>query len=74
MKPFPHKEVNAIDHEMCELRDEISKLKIALQNSQSCLNALYQKKKDLIADASAEGNLFEQMFGTDTPLAETYGG
>lgn len=74
MKPFPHKEVNAIDHEMCELRDEISKLQIALQNSQSCLNALYQKKKDLIADASAEGNLFEQMFGTDTPLAEIYGG
>jgi len=74
MKPFPHEQINAIDHEMCDLRMEISKLQIALQNSQSCLNALYQKKKDLIADASAEGDLFEQMFGTDTPLADMYGG
>ena len=68
MKPFPHKEVNAIDHEMCELRDEISKLQIALQNSQSCLNALYQKKQDLIADAN-NVDLFD-----DTPLADMYGG
>jgi archaellum component FlaC len=74
MKPFPEQEVNAIEHEMCDLRDEVSKLRIQLENAQNCLNALYQKRQNLITDAR-EGNLFEQMFGTDTPMAEeVYGG
>ena len=74
MKPFPEQEVNAIEHEMCDLRDEVSKLRIQLENAQNCLNALYRKRQELITDAR-EGNLFEQMFGTDTPMAEEiYGG
>ena len=74
MKPFPYQQVNAIEHEMCDLRDEVSKLRIQLENAQNCLNALYQKRQELITDAS-EGDLFEQMFGTDTPMAEeVYGG
>lgn len=85
MKPFPEKEVSAIEREMCDMRDEVSRLRVQLENAQSCLNALYRKRERLIADASApEGNLFEQMFGetvsvpsiyTDTPMAEeVYGG
>ncbi len=76
MKPFPYTEVNAIEREMCDMRDEVTKLRIQLENAQSCLNALSCKRKQLITDASApEGNLFEQMFGTDTPMAEeVYGG
>ena len=76
MKPFPYQQVSAIEHEMCDLRDEVSKLRIQLENAQNCLNALYRKRQELITDASApEGNLFEQMFGTDTPMAEeVYGG
>ena len=76
MKPFPYQQVNAIEHEMCDLRDEVSKLRIQLENAQNCLNALYRKRQELITEASApEGNLFEQMFGTDTPMAEeVYGG
>ena len=74
MKPFPYQQVNAIEHEMCDLRDEVSKLRIQLENAQNCLNALYQKRQELITDAS-EGDLFEQMFGTDTPMFdEVYGG
>lgn len=83
MKPFPHTEVNAIEREMCNMRDEVSRLRVQLENAQSCLNALYQKREDLITEAR-EGNLFEQMFGetvsvpsiyTDTPMAEeVYGG
>ena len=74
MKPFPEQQVNAIEHEMCDLRDEVSKLRIQLENAQNCLNALYRKRQELINDRS-EGNLFEQMFGTDTPMAEeVYGG
>ena len=74
MKPFPYQQVNAIEHEMCDLRDEVSKLRIQLDNAQNCSNALYQKRQELITDAS-EGDLFEQMFGTDTPMAEeVYGG
>ena len=74
MKPFPYQQVNAIEHEMCDLRDEVSKLRIQLENAQNCLNALYRKRQELINDCS-EGNLFEQMFGTDTPMAEeVYGG
>ena len=68
MKPFPHEQINAIDHEMMELRDEVSKLQISLKNAQDCLNALYQKKQDLIADAN-NVDLFD-----DTPLADMYGG
>ena len=76
MKPFPEQEVSAIEREMCDMRDEVTKLRIQLENAQSCLNALYRKRKQIITDASApEGNLFEQMFGTDTPMAEEiYGG
>ena len=76
MKPFPYQQVNAIEREMCDMRDEVSKLRIQLENAQNCLNALYRKRQELITDASApEGNLFEQMFGTDTPMFdEVYGG
>ena len=83
MKPYPYTEVNAIEREMCELRDEVTSLRIQLENAQRCLNSLYRKRQDLI-NFSREGNLFEQMFGedvkvpsiyTDTPMAEeVYGG
>ena len=74
MKPFPYQEVNAIEREMCDLRNEVTSLRVQLENAQSCLNALYRKRQMLINDRS-EGNLFEQMFGTDTPMAEeVYGG
>ena len=74
MKPFPYQQVTAIEREMCDMRDEVSKLRIQLENAQNCLNALYRKRQELITEAS-EGNLFEQMFGTDTPMAEeVYGG
>ncbi len=76
MKPFPYTEVNAIEKEMCDMRDEVTKLRIQLENTQRCLSSLQRKRKNLIDDASApEGNLFEQMFGTDTPMFdEVYGG
>ena len=77
MKPFPYTQVNAIEREMCDMRDEVTKLRIQLENAQSCLNSLYRKRQELITEASAPegGNLFEQMFGTDTPMAEeVYGG
>ena len=74
MQPFPHTQVNAIEREMCDMRDEVSRLRVQLENAQSCLNALYRKREELITEAR-EGNLFEQMFGTDTPMAEeVYGG
>lgn len=83
MKPYPYTEVNAIEREMCELRDEVTSLRIQLENAQRCLNSLYRKRQDLI-NFSREGDLFEQMFGedvkvpsiyTDTPMAEeVYGG
>jgi hypothetical protein len=83
MKPYPYTEVNAIEREMCELRDEVTSLRIQLENAQRCLNSLYRKRQMLINDRS-EGGLFEQMFGedvkvpsiyTDTPMAEeVYGG
>lgn len=83
MKPFPYTEVNAIEREMCELRDEVTSLRIQLENTQRCLNSLQRKRQMLINDRS-EGGLFEQMFGedvkvpsiyTDTPMAEeVYGG
>ena len=74
MKPFPYQEVNAIEREMCDLRNEVTSLRIQLENAQNCLNSLYQKRQELINDRS-EGDLFEQMFGTDTPMAEeVYGG
>ena len=74
MKPFPYQQVNAIEREMCDMRDEVTKLRIQLENAQNCLNALYRRREQLINDRS-EGNLFEQMFGTDTPMAEeVYGG
>jgi len=83
MKPYPYTEVNAIEREMCELRDEVTSLRIQLENAQRCLNSLYRKRQMLINDRS-EGDLFEQMFGedvkvpsiyTDTPMAEeVYGG
>ena len=74
MKPFPYQQVNAIEREMCDMRDEVTKLRIQLENAQNCLNALYRRREQLIKDRS-EGNLFEQMFGTDTPMAEeVYGG
>jgi hypothetical protein len=74
MKPYPYQEVNAIEREMCDLRNEVTSLRIQYENAQSCLNALYRKRQMLINDRS-EGDLFEQMFGTDTPMAEeVYGG
>ena len=74
MKPYPYQEVNAIEREMCDLRNEVTSLRIQLENAQNCLNSLYRKRQELINDRS-EGNLFEQMFGTDTPMAEeVYGG
>ena len=74
MKPYPYQEVNAIEREMCDLRNEVTSLRIQLENAQRCLNSLYRKRQMLINDRS-EGNLFEQMFGTDTPMAEeVYGG
>ena len=83
MKPFPHTQVNAIDREMSDMRDEISKLQMKINAAQSCLNALYQKRQDIITEAR-EGDLYEQMFGEkaktlwdhlDTPMAEEiYGG
>ena len=83
MKPFPYTEVNAIEREMCDLRNEVTSLRIQLENAQRCLNSLQRKRQDLI-NFSREGNLFEQMFGedvkvpsiyTDTPMAEEiYGG
>jgi len=74
MKPFPYQQVNAIEREMCDMRNEVTKLRIQLENAQNCLNSLYRKRQELINDRS-EGNLFEQMFGTDTPMAEeVYGG
>jgi len=62
MKPFPYTEVNVIEREMCDLRDEVTRLRIQLENAQSCLNALQRKRTELINDRS-EGDLFEQMFG-----------
>ncbi len=74
MKPYPYQEVNAIEREMCDLRNEVTSLRIQLENAQNCLNSLYRKRQNLINDRS-EGNIFEQMFGTDTPMAEeVYGG
>jgi len=64
MKPFPYTQVSAIEREMCDMRDEVSRLRVQLQNAQSCLNALQQKRTDLITEAR-EGDLFEQMFGDD---------
>ena len=76
MKPFPEQEVSAIEREQCDLRAEISSLRIQLENAERCMISLERKRQNLIDDASApEGNLFEQMFGTDTPMAEeVYGG
>lgn len=74
MKPFPHTQVNAIEREMSDMRDEISKLQMKLNAAQSCLNALYQKRQDLITEAR-EGNLFEQMFGEDSAfMDDNFGG
>lgn len=83
MKPYPYTEVNAIEREMCDLRDEVTSLRIQLENAQRCLNSLQRKRQDLI-NFAREGDLFEQMFGedvkvpsiyTDTPMAEeVYGG
>ena len=83
MKPFPEQQVSAIEREQCDLRAEISSLRIQLQNAERCMIALENKRQNLITDAR-EGDLFEQMFGetvsvpsiyTDTPMAEeVYGG
>ncbi len=83
MKPFPEQEVSAIEREQCDLRAEISSLRIQLENAERCMISLERKRQNLITDAR-EGNLFEQMFGetvsvpsiyTDTPMAEeVYGG
>ena len=66
MKPFPYQQVNAIEREMCDLRAEVSSLRIQLENAQRCLNSLQRKRQDLI-NFSREGNLFEQMFGEVWP-------
>ena len=64
MKPFPYTEVSTIEREMCDVRDEVSRLRRQLFNAESCLNALQQRRKDVITEAR-EGDLFEQMFGDD---------
>ena len=87
MKPFPYQEVSSIEREQCDLRAEISSLRIQLENAERCMISLERKRQNLITDAR-EGNLFEQMFGkeentlwdhldrmNDTPIAEeVYGG
>ena len=83
MKPFPEQQVSAIEREQCDLRAEISNLRIQLENAKLCMMSLERKRQDLITEAR-EGDLFEQMFGetvsvpsiyTDTPIAEeVYGG
>lgn len=74
MKPFPHTQVNAIEREMSDMRDEISKLQMKLNAAQSCLNALYQKRQDIITEAR-EGDLYEQMFGEDSAfMDDNFGG
>ena len=56
------------------MRDEISKLQMKLNAAQSCLNALYQKRQDLITEAR-EGDLYEQMFGEDSAfMDDNFGG
>ena len=62
MKPYPYQQVNAIEREMCDLRNEVTSLRIQLENAQRCLDSLYRKRQMLINDRS-EGDLFEQMFG-----------
>jgi hypothetical protein len=37
MKPFPYQQVNAIEREMCDLRAEVSSLRIQLENAQRAL-------------------------------------
>jgi len=64
MKPFPQSEVSAIEREQCDLRAEISSLRIQLENAERCMNSLERKRQNLITDAR-EGNLFEQMFGKE---------
>ena len=74
MKPFPYAEVSAIEREQCDLRAEISSLRIRLENAERCMISLERKRQDVI-NFAREGNLFEQMFGTDTPMFdEVYGG
>lgn len=74
MKPFPHTQVNAIEREMSDMRDEISKLQMKLNAAQSCLNALYQKRQDIITEAR-EGDIYEQMFGEDSAfMDDNFGG
>ena len=87
MKPFPYQEVSAIEREQCDLRAEISSLRIQLENAERCMISLERKRQNLINDRY-EGNFFEQMFGkeentlwdhldrmNDTPMAEeVYGG
>ena len=66
MKPFPEQEVSAIEREQCDLRAEISSLRIQLENAERCMISLARKRQNLIDNASApEGNLFEQMFGKE---------
>lgn len=64
MKPFPHTEVSAIEREQCDLRAEISSLRIQLENAERCMISLERKRQNLINDRY-EGNLFEQMFGKE---------
>ena len=74
MQPFPHTQVNAIEREMSDMRDEISKLQMKLNAAQSCLNALYQKRQDIITEAR-EGDLYERMFGEDSAfMDDNFGG
>ena len=74
MKPFPYQEVSAIEREQCDLRAEISNLRIRLENAERCMISLERKRQDVI-NFARNGNLFEQMFETDTPMFdEVYGG
>ena len=77
MKPFPYTEVTAIEREMCDMRDEITSLRIQLKNAERCMMSLQRKRQNLIIDAR-EGNLFEQMFnerGQDSAfMDDNFGG
>ena len=77
MKPFRYTEVTAIEREMCDMRDEITSLRIQLENAERCMMSLQRKRQNLIIDAR-EGNLFEQMFnerGQDSAfMDDNFGG
>ena len=53
MKPYPYTEVTAIE-QMCDMRDEITSLRIQLENAERCMMSLQRKRQNLIIDAREE--------------------